>query len=203
MHESMEGGRMRTRSLSLLLTFGLTIAAYGWCWASETGGHGGGHELNWTDFMLRLINFVILVAILTKLLKKPLVNFFSSRREDIQKLLSELELKRKAAEEKSAEYRAKMAALEGETKKIVDDLIAEGEVERQKIIDDAQRQAEYIKQQAQLAIQQEIKSAKETLQTEIAEMSVAAAEEILRKKMKSEDQERLVRDFMTKVVEAK
>ena len=203
MRKTMRGGKMRARSLSLLLALGLPIAMCGLSWAAEAGGHGGGHELNWTDFMLRLINFVILVAILTKLLKKPLVNFFSSRREDIQKLLSELELKRKAAEEKSAEYRAKMAALEGETKKIVDDLIAEGEVERQKIIDDAQRQAEYIKQQAQLAIQQEIKSAKETLQTEIAEMSVAAAEEILRKKMKSEDQERLVRDFMTKVVEAK
>ena len=202
MRETMRGGKMRARSLSLLLALGLPIAMCGLSWASEAGGQGG-HGLNWTDFMLRLLNFVILVAVLTKLLKKPLVNFFTSRRESIQKLLEELELKRTAAEEKSAEYRAKMATLEGETKRIVEDLIAEGELERQKIIEGAKKQAEYIKQQAQLAIQQEVKFAKETLQSEIAEMSVAAAEELLRKNMKSEDQDRLVRDFMTKVVEAK
>lgn len=203
MHESMRGGKMKARSLSLLLAFCLSIAMCGLSWAAEAGGHGGGHELNWTDFMLRLLNFVILVAVLVKLLKKPLVNFFTSRREDIEKLLAELELKRKAAEQKSAEYSAKLASLQGETKKIIDDMIAEGEAERQKIIEGAEKQAEYIKQQAQLAIQQEVKSAKESLQAEIAELSVAAAEEILRKKMKAEDQERLVRDFMTKVVEAK
>lgn len=203
MSESTRGGKMRAKSLLPLLAFGLPLLAYGMGWAADAGGHGGGHELNWTDFMLRLLNFVILVAVLVKLLKKPLVSFFSTRREDIQNLLAELELKRKAAEEKSAEYRAKMAGLEAETKRIVEDLIAEGENERQKIIDAAHKQAQYITQQAQLAIQQEIKAAKESLQTEIAEMSVAAAEEILRKNMQVEDQDRLVREFMTKVVEAK
>lgn len=201
MRESMRGGRMTAGSLSLLLFLGLTLAVGDTGWAS--GGGDGGHGLNWTDFMLRSLNFVMLVGILTYLLKKPLAGFFVTRREEIRNLLAELDLKRKAAEEKSAEYNAKLAALEGETRKIVEELIADGEVEREKILEAARKQAEYIKQQAQISIQQELKAAREALQAEIAEMSVAAAEDLLRQKMQAEDQERLVRDFMTRVVEAK
>lgn len=200
MRERTWGKGMVVQGLVALLALGSVVAGADVVWASEAGGHQG---LNWWDFSLRLLNFVVLVGILTYLLKKPLMNFLSTRREDIQKLLAELELKRKAAEEKSAEYNAKLASLEGETRKIVEELVAEGEAERQKIIDSAHKQAEYLKDQAQIAIQQEIKAARESLQSEIAEMSVAAAEDILRKNMQAEDQERLVRDFMAKVVEAK
>lgn len=200
MRES-ERGCARVRFVNLLLPAGLFFLFQGTALASEGGGHGGG--LNWTDFFLRLGNFVILAAILVKLLWKPIVNFFTQRREDIQSLLAELEAKRREAEAKSAEYEAKLAALDGETRKIVTDLIAEGEAEKAKIIDAAHRQAEYLKEQARLAIQQEIKAAKESLQEEIAELSVVEAEKILRDKLFASDQERLIREFMTRVVEAK
>ena len=201
MCERERGYEMRVKGALPLLCAAMLLALQGICWASEGGGQGG--HLNWTDFAYRLVAFVILAAILTKLLKKPISSFLTSRREDIQKLLAELESRRLEAEQRSAEQKAKLAALEEETKKIVAELIAEGEAERQKIIESAEKQAEYIKQQAQLAIQQEIKAARESLQEEIGEATVAAAETLLRKNLKSADQDRLVRDFMTRVVEAK
>jgi len=201
MCERERGYEMRVKGALPLLCVAAFLALQGICWASEGGGHGG--HLNWTDFAYRLVAFVILVAILVKLLKKPFGSFLTSRREDIQKLLAELESRRLEAEQRSAEQKAKLAALEEETKKIVAELVAEGEAERQKIIESAEKQAEYIKQQAQLAIQQEIKAARESLQEEIGEATVAAAETLLRKNLKSADQDRLVRDFMTRVVEAK
>jgi F-type H+-transporting ATPase subunit b len=90
-----------------------------------------------------------------------------------------------------------------ETKKIVDELIAEGELEKEKIIKAAHREAEYIQQQAQIAIQQEIQAARDSLKEEVADLSVAAAQDLIQKKIKAEDQQRLVQEFMTKVVEAK
>ena len=192
---------MREKGALPLLCAASLLALQGVCWAAEGGGHGGG--LNWTDFAYRSVAFVILVAILVKLLKKPISTFFSSRREEIQQLLAELESKRLETEKRSAEYKTRLAALEDETKKIVAELVAEGEAERQKIIDAAHKQADYIKQQARLSIQQEIKAAKESLQEEIGELTVAAAEKILRKNLQPGDQDRLVRDFMTRVVEAK
>jgi F-type H+-transporting ATPase subunit b len=201
MGERERGYEMRAKGALPLLCAASLLAMQGICWASEGGG-GGGH-LNWTDFAYRLVAFVILVAILTKLLKKPISGFLTSRREEIQQLLAELESKRVEAEQRGAESKAKLAALEEETKKIVAELIAEGEAERQKIIQSAQKQADYIKQQAQLAIEQEVKAAKESLREEIGELTVAAAEAMVRKNLGPADQDRLVQDFMMRVVEAK
>ena len=201
MYGSKLGNKMKAKLVSLLFGSGMVLTFCGVAWCSEGGGHGG--ALNWTDFLLRLLNFGIMVAILVKLIKKPASNFFASRRENIEKLLAELEAKKKEAEETSAQYKAKLAVLDEETRGIVAELVAEGEAEKKKIIEAAQKQAEYLKQQGQLAIQQELKAARESLQEEIGEQAVAAAEEILRKNMKAQDQQRLVRDFMTRVVEAK
>jgi F-type H+-transporting ATPase subunit b len=195
---------MRLKSLSLLLGAGALLALQGTGWCSGGGAEGAAaHHLNWWDFALRTANFVILVSILVYLLKKPMGNFLTSRRQDIQKLLADLQLKQQEAVQVSAEYRAKLAALDDETKKIVAELLSEGEAEKQKIIQAAERQAAYIKQQAEIAVQQEIKAAREKLQEEITELSVAAAKRILRKSIKAEDQDRLVKDFMKRVVEAK
>lgn len=193
--------KMKRGYLSAVLIAAMLLGLHAIAVASEAGGHGGG--LNWKDFLFRVMNFAIMAAILFKLLKKPLGRYFASRREDIQKMLADLELKKQEAEQKCAEYKAKLAALDEETQKIVSEYVQEGEMERAKILEVAERQAAYIKEQAELSIQQEIKAAKDSLQKEVSELSVTAAEDILRKNMQSDDQERLVGDFMTKVVEAK
>jgi F-type H+-transporting ATPase subunit b len=193
---------MRMRGTYLrLMTFTMTAVAMGGpAWAAGGGGH---HELNWWDFTLRLINFAIMLGLLIYLLKKPLGNYFVSRRENIQSTLAELEQKKLEADRKCAEYQAKLAALDKEVAQIVAEYVQEGEAEKGKIIEAANKQAEYLKQQAQLTIQQEIKTARESLQEEIADLTVAAAEDILRKNIKAKDQDRLVQEFIAKVVEAK
>jgi F-type H+-transporting ATPase subunit b len=163
----------------------------------------GHHHLNWTDFAYRTAAFVIVVGILVKLLRKPAVNFLRSRREEIRRLLAELEAKTAEARSEHARVQAKLTSLEEETKRIVDELIAEGEAEREKIIRTAHREAEYIQQQAQIAIEQEIQAARDALKDEVADLAVAAAHDLIGKEIKAEDQRRLVQEFMTNVVEAK
>jgi F-type H+-transporting ATPase subunit b len=180
----------------LVLFFAFQASA----WASEAEG---GHHLNWTDFAYRTVAFLILVGLLVKLMRKPISNFLNARRDEIERLLKELETKAAEAQKRNAEFQVRFASLEQETRKIVDELIAEGEAEKKKIIDAANRQAEYIQQQAHIAIQQEVQAARDSLKDEVAELSVSAAEDILKKNIKSKDQDRLVREFMTMVVEAK
>ena len=179
----------------------LFFAFQGSVWASEA--EEGHHHLNWTDFTYRTVAFVILVGFLLKVLRKPIANFLNSRRDEIQRMLKDLETKAAEAQKKNAEFQIRLASLEQETKKIVDEMIADGEAEKKKIIEAAHRQAEYIQQQAQIAIQQEMQAARDSLKEEAAELSVSAAEAILKKKIKADDQGRLVREFMTMVVEAK
>jgi F-type H+-transporting ATPase subunit b len=192
--------RMRGTYLGLVTFAMMTATMTGLAWASEGGGH---HELNWWDFFLRLMNFAIMLGLLIYLAKKPLANFFVSRREGIQNTLTELDQKKQEADTKCAEYQAKLATLDKEVAQIVAEYVQEGEAEKSKIIEAAHKQADYLKQQAQMTIQQEIKKARESLQEEIADLTVAAAEDILRKNIKAKDQDRLVQEFIAKVVEAK
>ena len=184
---------------ALALGAGLCFAVCGW--AAE-GGHGEGGP-PWGDFLKRLFNFAVMVGVLVYLLKKPLKGFFASRTESIRKSLSDLEGKKREAEERCAEYKAKLAALDKETERIVAEYIEEGETAKSKIIAQAEQQAEYIKHQARTAIDQEIRAAREALQQEVADLSTAAAEEVLKQHIGVEDQERLIQEFTTKVVEAK
>jgi F-type H+-transporting ATPase subunit b len=159
--------------------------------------------MNWLDFGERTLATTIVVVVLVKLLKKPIANFLNARREEIKRLLAELETKTAEAKAENERVQVKLATLEEETQKIFDELIAEGEAEKQKIIAAAHREAAYIQQQAEVAIEQEVQSARSKLKDEVAELSVAAAESIIQKKIRAEDQRRLIDEFMTKVVEAK
>lgn len=159
--------------------------------------------INWVDFGERTVAIAIVVVVLVKLLKKPIANFLDARREEIKRLLAELETKTAEAKAENERVQVKLATLEEETQKIFDELIAEGEAEKQKIIAAAHREAAYIQQQAEVAIEQEVQSARNKLKDEVAELSVAAAESIIQKKIRAEDQRRLIDEFMTKVVEAK
>ena len=201
MHASLRAKMMRSRYFAPLAGTVIYFALLSNALASED--EGGHHHLNWTDFGYRTAAFVILVVVLVKLLRKPIANFLNARRDEIKRLIAELDAKTAEARAEQARVRTKVASLEQETKKIVDELIAEGEAEKKKIIEAAHRQAEYIQQQAEIAIEQEILAARDSLRNEVADLSVAAAQDLIQKKMKADDQQRLVREFMTKVVEAK
>lgn len=190
------------RTRILLGTIGICssviLMTAGVVWASEAG-----HSM-WPDFWQRLLNFAIMVTVLVIIFKKLNVkSFFTKRTESIANTLNELEVKKAEAEKTYEEYKQKLSQLDKETDRILQEYIEQGEREKAKIIANAEKAAAEIRQQTDIAIEQEIKSAKEGLQQEIAELSVTAAEALLKENIGEKDQQKLVDDFMTKVVEAK
>ena len=61
--------------------------------------------------------------------------------------------------------------------------------------------AERIKEQAKLSASQEVARAQAELRGEAARLAVQLAEQTLREKIKKDDQDRLVGEYLTKVVE--
>ncbi len=191
------------RARRLLVTIGscssVILMTAGVVWASSEGGHS-----MWPDFWQRLLNFVILMSVLIFVFKKLNVKgLLAKRTESIANTLNELETKKKEAEKTYEEYKQKLSQLDKETDRILQEYIEQGEREKARIIANAEKAAVEIREQTDIAIEQEIKSAKEGLQQEIAELSVTAAEVLLKEKIGEEDQQKLVDEFMTKVVEAK
>lgn len=181
-------------------------AAHGEAAAEHGGGeHGGGHgggDLA-TDYIKRLLNFGLLMGVLIYFLRKPVGDFFRGRREQIAQQLADLERARDEAKAQLREYENKLAQAQAEREKILAEFIAQGEAEKQRILAEAQANANRIKDAAKLTIEAELKAAKRQLREELADAAVELAARKLTAGIKPDDHNRLIDEYLTKVVALK
>jgi len=188
--------------ISLLVVISV-LFAFGSVWASSEGGHGGEGGLNKTkDLIFRLMNFGLLVGVLIFLLRKPMAQGLEARRQGIKDQLGDLERQKQEAESQLAEYKQKLDRLDQEVEKIVAEYVRQGEAAKAKILEEAKASAEKLREQAKKNIEQEFASAKQQLKAEMAEQAVAMAEELIRKSIRDEDQERIIDEYLERVVVA-
>jgi F-type H+-transporting ATPase subunit b len=150
----------------------------------------------WLSFLFKVINFLILMAIFIKVLKKPLGNFLRNRQSKVRQALEDAEKARREAGRKMQEYERRLAHIDEEIDEIHRTLKEEGEREKARIIQEAERMAEEIKAQAQATTEQEIRVAQQILRGEVADLAVQLAEEILKKSVSKSDQKKLVEQYV-------
>ncbi|MFV9644459.1 MAG: F0F1 ATP synthase subunit B, partial [Desulfobacterales bacterium] len=166
------------------------------------GSSGGEHEAKgWvaTD-TYKVMNFTVLVVALFFLLRKPVAQALSSRIKGIQDQLDELEVKKKEAEKKLAEYNERLTLLDKEAEKIVAEYIKQGNEAKARILEEAESEATKLEEQARRNIDSEFKQAKSKLQEEIFEKAIIKAEEMIKSEINSEDQDKLINEYLEKVV---
>lgn len=187
-------------------THGETDAAHG-----ETDGHGdagghgaeGDHGTGWvpTD-TYRVMNFAVLFIALFFVLRKPVANFLTGRVDGIKTELNELEAKKVAAEKELAVYQEKLAKLGDEAKQIMAEYVRQGEDAKSRILKEAEASADKLEAQAKRNIESEFKQAKERLHADVMEKALAKAEALIKSKIGTDDQTRLVDEYLEKVVES-
>ncbi|MGD8992975.1 MAG: F0F1 ATP synthase subunit B [Desulfobacterales bacterium] len=175
----------------LCLAVGTALAA--------TGEGSGGKGWVATD-TYRVMNFVVLLAALIFLLRKPLSQALSSRIKTIKEQLESLETQKTEAEKKLAQYNEKLSQLESEAEKIVQGYIQQGQEAKTKILKEAEATAEKLQLQAKRNIEHEFSKARQELQREVVEKSLIQAEEMLKKTITDKDQDKLVNEYLDKVV---
>jgi F-type H+-transporting ATPase subunit b len=181
----------------VLFAFGLVFASSG------GGGHGGEGGLDkGKDLIYRVLNFGVLAVALVFLLRKPIAKGLASRRQGIKDQLDDLEKQKQDAEKQLAGYKEKLGRLDQEMEKIIAEYIQQGETAKAKILEEAKASAEKLQEQAKKNIEHEFQKAKQQLKGEIAEQAVALAEEIIKKNIRGEDQDRIIDEYLTKVVVA-
>jgi F-type H+-transporting ATPase subunit b len=183
-------------AMAALLVFGATVA-----FAAGGGGHGDEGAKGWvaTD-TYRVMNFSVLAIGLFLVLRKPMSNALNGRIQGIKEQLEELEEKKKAAEAKLVEYDAKMAELDKEAETMMAEYVKQGEDAKARILEEAEAAAEKLKEQASKNIEYEFQQAKAELKAEVVEKALAKAEAIIKEKINSDDQEKLVDEYLAKVV---
>ncbi|MDR2385998.1 MAG: ATP synthase F0 subunit B [Deltaproteobacteria bacterium] len=173
--------------------------------ASESSGQEGSETSGysperWRDFLYRVINFIVYVALLYVLLRKPVKNYFSGRRENLARTLEYLETQSRNLDEQTEAMRRQLDQLSQERLGILGQYERDGVKERDKIIAEAQKTAQIIIQRAEAAMELEIKTARQKLTAEIGQLAQNLAQKELAEKITDSDRSRLVVEFVDKVV---
>ncbi len=181
---------------AVAFVLGLAAVAY----ASGDGAEAAHHGLNWKDFLFRVINFVLVFAVIAKLAGKKIAGFFRGRTQTIENQLSDLDARKADAAKRLADIEASISNLAEEKARIEEEYRRQGEALRDAIVAAAEAKAVQVREQALAAAEAEAKVAVQKLRAELADAVVGAATTMLEKKLTAKDQEKLVDEYLTKVV---
>jgi len=159
--------------------------------------------INWTSFggstppyLAMVINFGILIAGYYLLGRKPIAAALQNRRDTIAKDIDEAHKMLAEAQARAQTYQAKLEHLEDEVKTARAALVQAGEAERDRIVGDAEAKAERMRKDAEFLVDQELKQIRQDLWRDTVEAAVGAAEELLKKRVTTADQERMAEDYL-------
>lgn len=192
------------RALALALLLGLApLTAFAAEEAHESA-HAGGHDAaaaaaHKQEFTYEVINLAILIAVLVYFARKPVQAYLTTRRDTIAKNIASSEQLLKDAERKLGEWNAKAARLDADVAAILDSTRKSAETERATILADAETTAVRIRQGAAGVVERELRSAREKLREEAAELAVALAGKLLREQVNAGDRDRLADEFIAKI----
>ena len=167
---------------------------------AEESGHGGGEATTFLgDWLPRLINFAIIAAVVVYFSRKPIRDFFKNRSAGIAKALEESKEARDRAVAALAEMERKIKELEAETNRLIADAQARGEKDKQELIAEGRNAAQDIQAQVKQGIDVEVQKAKAALAVEAALLSLDLAEGRIKEKISSQDHDRIVKEYISKV----
>lgn len=170
----------------------------------EEGGPPG--AIKWFDTQLLmnkqppyaavLFNFAVLIFIYYRFGKAPIANALKARRDGIGKQIENAAQILKEAKDRARRYRAKLDKVKDEAEKAKQTNIDTGKGKADEIVRNADEKAGRIKREAEFLLEQETKQVRIDLQRETVEKATREAEELLKKGVTAEDQERLAQAFL-------
>ncbi len=177
---------------------GISTLACGVVAASEVWAAGGSaeHGSNLGLLFLQVLNTAVLAFILVRYAGPPLRSFLVQRSQGIRRRIEASEARLRQARAELEELRRRLERFEREAQEIVSESAATAANERVRLLERAAATAERIREEARRVADQEIARARRELQEEAAELAVTLAREILREKLTSQDDNRLVAEYV-------
>ncbi len=151
------------------------------------------------DLVMRWLNFLILVFLLIKFGKNPLLNLLRKRKEELQREINRAEEKRNKAQAKVKEVNKlldeSVVRLEDRKEKI----IKQGENRKQEIIRDGQRASQLLLQESERKLDAHFLSARKTFQAEMIDEAMKIVFEKLPQQISDEDNQKLLNQYFARV----
>jgi len=168
--------------------------------AAEGGEHGGGGLISLDkSLIIQMFNFLILLAILHRLLYKPLLAKMEERSAAIKTSLEAAEAARAAAAKQQEENAERLRAAYAEAQSIRAAALKEAADEQRKLVDAARREAQQLVESAKAQTDADIRRAREELRREVSDIAIAVAEKLVRKSLHDEEHRRVVDDAIARI----
>lgn len=166
-------------------------------WAAEA--HHS--EFNLWDEIFRWANFLVLAVILYLVLAKRIPQVLHERRQKIQQAIEDAKASRAEAERLLQENQRKTGTLHQEITALQQQSAREREEIAQRMEAEAEQVAARIIAQARTEIERATERARLSLREEAAALTVQVAEGILRRELRDEDHQALVRKYIARIGE--
>jgi len=140
----------------------------------------------------KFLNLAIFTAVGVYILRKPISQALLTRGERIQRELATAREEKEAALVKQREAEALLARRDDDIRVILEQANQEAVAEKERLANLAESEIVKLKLQAQREIETAGKLARKSLRQYLAERSVALARDLVRTRMKPEDDKRLV-----------
>ena len=153
----------------------------------------------WHNYTLwRVVNLLVFVIILVYILRNKvrIGQVLDNRAASIVKELEQAKRDKQESQQRLAELEARLGRLDQEVADIRAEAERESAREAQRVGQAAAADAEKIKQTAQREIEGAMKAAKGELRAFVADQSVALAEGMIRREIRTEDNTRMVNKFI-------
>ncbi len=196
---------VRLRSVIAPLTSSLIplLVLIGGLFATGLAHASGGGDKNDTEVLKETIyqglNLALLLGVLFYFGRKPIAEFFATRRGDIESELAESAELLAEAEARNADLQRRLVDLGSEIEGIQEEAGRRAEEEAERILVDARATAERIRRDAQAAVAQELRRAQAELREEAADLALEIAARKLGEQVGDSDRERLVDEFILRV----
>ena len=155
-------------------------------------------ELNGT-LIAQIVNFLILVGILTKFAYKPLMQALAERQNKIAENIDSAERVRKEAEELKSGYQEQLSQARLQAQAIVEKAEKLAEETKEEILQQARVESARILKTAQEEVARERTLALAQLKGEVVALSMAAATKIIEKNIDNETNATLIASFIEKL----
>ncbi|MEW6300821.1 MAG: F0F1 ATP synthase subunit B [Thermodesulfobacteriota bacterium] len=147
-------------------------------------------------FFASILNFLLLTALLTFFLYRPVRKFMMDRQDRIKRSLEEAAQSRAESAKMKQEYEARLAQASREAQDIIEKAVVQGERAQAEILDAARKEAKAILEQARAEAARERQVAFEALRDDIVDLVISTAGVVAGKKVDSADDEAIVKRLL-------
>ncbi|MCX5681790.1 MAG: F0F1 ATP synthase subunit B [Candidatus Omnitrophica bacterium] len=157
--------------------------------------------INFKEVILQVINFFLVLILLKIFLWKKLLKVLDDRKMRITSEFQKIEDTKAEVARIKADYEAKVSSIADEARHRIQQAIEEGKKMSDEIHSQAHRDAQDIIENAKASMLFELAKARQDMRKDLVELTMMAAENLIEEKLTTEQDKKLVEDFLKRIDE--